>query len=333
MSFYDSIKLEKGMYSGEGLTKTLEKLDPSENYENTELAGLDAFGRQLKRFNIKVSGPESDVIEKFFKTSDSAVLFPEYISRAVNQGIEEANLLPEIVATVTKIEGMDYRSITSNLSETDKELKDVAECASIPLATIKTQNNLVRLHKRGRMLASSYEAIRFQHLDLFTVILKQIGAYIVRGQLSDAVDVLLNGDGNNNAAGSVSKASTSLAYTDLVALWAALSPYKLTTMIGNSNVIKTILGLSEMKDANAGLNFQGTGNLITPAGANLIHVPNFSTNAIIGIDNSCALEMVQASDVIIDYDKVIDRQLERACISTIAGFAKIFNDATKTMTV
>ena len=47
---------------------------------------------------------------------------------------------------------------------------------------------------------ASYEAIRFQRLDLFSVTLRQIGAYISRMHLEDAIDVLMNGDGNNNAA-------------------------------------------------------------------------------------------------------------------------------------
>ena len=39
--------------------------------------------------------------------------------------------------------------------------------------------------------------------------------------------------------------------------------------------------------------------------------------------------MVVAGDVVTDYDKLIDRQLERATISSIAGFAKIFTGASK----
>ena len=39
----------------------LEKLDPSENYRGTALEGLDAFSRQLKRFDIKVKGRNSDL--------------------------------------------------------------------------------------------------------------------------------------------------------------------------------------------------------------------------------------------------------------------------------
>ena len=48
---------------------------------------------------------------------------------------------------------------------------------------MKTQNNLVKMNKRGRMLVTSYEALRFQKLDLFTVVLRQIGAYIARARL------------------------------------------------------------------------------------------------------------------------------------------------------
>ena len=37
--------------------------------------------------------------------------------------------------------------------------------------------------------------------------------------------------------------------------------------------------------------------------------------------------MVVASDVAVEYDKLIDQQLERAAISCTAGFSKIFDEA------
>ena len=43
--------------------------------------------------------------------------------------------------------------------------------------------------------------------------------------------------------------------------------------------------------------------------------------------------MVQAGDVLVDYDKLIDRQLERAAVSVISGFAKLFNDASVVLKV
>ena len=208
MANFENITIEKGMYQTKGgISGALEKLDPSENYRGTALEGLDAFSRQLKRFDIKVKGRNSDCVEKFFQSSNSAALFPEYVSRAVMQGMERADILPNLVATVTDIEGMDYRSIASVPSEDDKSLKLVGEGAKIPQTEVKTRENLVKLHKRGRMLVASYEALRFQRLDLFTVTLNQIGAYIARAQLKDAIDVLVNGDGNENPAGTLNVAT------------------------------------------------------------------------------------------------------------------------------
>ncbi len=329
MANFENITLEKGMYQAKGgLTESLEKLDPSENYKGTSLEGLDAFSRQLKRFDIKVSGSGSDCVEKFFQTSSSSALFPEYVSRAVRQGMERADVLGDIVATVTDIDGMDYRSITSNLNEDDKSLKIVNEGANIPQTEIKTRETLVKLHKRGRMLVASYEALRFQRLDLFTVTLNQIGAYIARAQLKDAIDVLVNGDGNSNSAPSISVAqSGSVTYADLVKLWSTLAPYELNTILAPTAQMEKILQISQLVDANAGLNFQGTGKMITPLGAKLIHAPELASGKIVGLDKNCSLEMVQAGGVTTDYDKLIDRQLERAAITCTAGFSKIFQQA------
>ena len=60
---YDVLKLEKGMYGREkSFTSVLEELDPSDRYKGTALEGLDAYQRQLKRFDIKVKGPGGDVV-------------------------------------------------------------------------------------------------------------------------------------------------------------------------------------------------------------------------------------------------------------------------------
>ncbi len=333
MANFENITIEKGMYRTKGgLTAALEKLDPSENYTGTALEGLDAFSRQLKRFDIRVSGSGSDCVEKFFQTSNSAALFPEYVSRAVAQGMERADILPNIVATVTDIEGMDYRSIASVPGDDDKELKVVNEGAYIPQTNIRTRENLVKLHKRGRMLVASYEALRFQRLDLFTVTLNQIGAYIARAQLKDAIGVLINGDGNNNAAANVNAATQGeISYGDLVKLWSNLAPYELNTILAPTAEMEKILSLSQMQDSHAGLDFQATGKMITPLGANLLHAPEMQSGRIIGLDKNCALEMVQAGGVITDYDKLIDRQLERAAVTCTAGFSKIFTEAAKTL--
>ncbi|MBR3752292.1 MAG: phage major capsid protein [Ruminiclostridium sp.] len=338
---FETVKLDKGMYSeaGTSFTKVLEKCDPSEQYKGTPLEHLDAFQRQLKRFDIKVKGADSDVVSKFFATWESAVLFPEYVARAVRQGMEESNILPFLTAAETRISGMDYRSIASEPMADDKALKMVAEGAAIPETQVRARENLVKLHKRGRMLVASYEAIQFQRLDLFSVTLKQIGAYINRMHVADAIDVLLNGDGNSNAAavytigtGDIGGNAGALSYEALVDFWSQFDPYTMNTLVVG-DAMAQILKLPEMQDAAAGLDFQGTGKLVTPMGATLLRSSAVPAGTIIGLDKNYALEMVRASDVLVEYDKLIDRQLERAAITSVSGFSKIFQDASKVLQI
>ena len=334
--YYDNLKLDKGMYreAGRSFSQVLEREDPSERYKGTSLEGLDAFQRQLKRFDIKVKGEASDPVEAFFRTSDAAVLFPEYISRTVRQGMEEGDVLPHITAAVTRIDGMDYRSISSEAVGEEKKLRPVPEGTMIPSTSIKVQANLVKLKKRGRMLVATYEAVRFQKLDLFSVTLRQIGAHIARTQLEDAVDVLINGDGNENPAAVTSlEEGRALDYDALVDFWAKFDPYVMNTLLVSGDVMLQLLKLPEFQNPLTGLNFQGTGRLTTPLGANLLRTSVLPAKTAVGLDRRFALEMVQSGSVMVEYDKLIDRQLERAAITTISGFAKVFPKASQVLKV
>ena len=339
---YDNLKLEKGMYrqAGMSFTQVLESLDPSENYRGTALEGTDAFQRQLKRFGILAKGAGSSTVEKFFSTMDSAVLFPEYIARTVRQGMEENDILPGIVATTTVIDSMDYRSIYSDPSEADKELKEVMEGGEIPATQISTKDHLISLTKRGRMLVASYEALRFQKLDLFGVMLRQIGAHIQKQQLADAVKVLMQGDGNGNAAvqytvgtNPISGTKGTLGYDQMVEFWGQFDPYTMNTLLCSTGTMTKMLKIPELQNPMTGLNFQGTGKLSTPLGANLYRTNALADGVVIGLDNRYALELVRAGDVLVEYDKLIDRQLERAAITSISGFGKICDGAAAVLNV
>ena len=339
---YDNLKLEKGMYrqAGMSFTQVLESLDPSENYRGTALEGTDAFQRQLKRFGIRAKGAGSSPVEKFFRTMDSAVLFPEYIARTVRQGMEENDILPAITATTTVIDAMDYRSIYSNPTDADKELKDVAEGEAIPETEVKTKEHLVSLTKRGRMLVASYEALRFQKLDLFSVMLRQIGAHIQKQQLADAVKVLIEGDGNDNAAAQftigtspISGSAGTLSYEAMVDFWSQFDPYTMNTLLVGSDMMLAMLKMQEFQNPLTGLNFQGTGTLTTPLGAKLLRSSVVPAGTLIGLDKRYALEQISSSDILVEYDKLIDRQLERAAITSISGFAKLSTDASKVLKV
>ncbi len=328
---YNEVRLDKGMYgvSGKSFVSVLEEQDPSEAYIGTAMEGMDAYQRQLKRFDIRVRGANSDSVEKFFHSSESAVLFPEYVSRSVRQGMEEQNILPGIVAATTKIDGLDYRTITSVPEDEDKAMKHVAEGAAIPQTEIRAQDKLVSLHKRGRMLVASYEAIRFQRLELFSVMLRQIGGHIARMHLDDAVQVLMKGDGNRNPA-AVTK-SSGVSYDTLVSFWGSFDPYTMNTMLVSPDMMLKLLKLTELRNPAAGLNFDGSGDIGSPLGARIIRSSCVPEKTILGLDKGYALEMVCAGDVNVEYDRLIDRQLERAAITSTSGFAKLYTDASRVL--
>ncbi|MBE6719343.1 MAG: phage major capsid protein [Ruminococcaceae bacterium] len=323
---YDNLKIEKELYtSGKSFTQALESLDPSENYAGTSLEGLDAYQRQLKRFDIKVSGADSDTVSKFFQTSDSSALFPEYVARAVRQGLNDSDIVSQMVAATTNIDSLDYRAVESIVDEDVVPDEHIMEGTFIPETTVKLKDTLTPLNKRGRMLVASYEAVKFQKLDLFTVILKQIGDYIARCQTYDAISTIYKFKSED-----IHNLTNGLTYDAMVDFWNLFDPYNLTTIITDAATMAELLKLDEFKDAVAGQNFHGTGSMITPFGANLIKAKCLAgSNTIIGLDKNYAIEKVQAGDVITDFDKLIDRQLERATVSCIAGFSPIFEGASQ----
>ena len=305
MSF-DTLKLDKGLYtSSKGFTKALEEVDPSENYKGTELEGLDAYERQLKRYNIKVSGPNSDTVSKFFQSSNSATLFPEYVSRAVKLGLNN-NILEDIVATTTIVDSLDYRSIAcEDTEEATVDSTVINEGSYITETAIKTKDTLTKLYKHGKSITASYEALKNQRLDVFTIALKQIGTYISNCDMHNAVD-LLKSSSKKISFGTEDKVS----YEDFLKMWKALAPYEMNTVIAENDKLSQILQISEFKDANAGQNFHGTGKLVTPLGAKLVFpLTNLIPDNIIALDKRYALERVQCGDIVTDFDKLIDRQL------------------------
>lgn len=299
---YDDISLEKGMYQNkEDLSKLLESIDPSEHYKGTALEGLDAYERQLKRFDITTSGDKSDTVEKFYQSSQSSVLFPEFIRRSVEFGMKENQTVKDIVAVTTIIDGMDYRSIC-------------AEEASLSNLQIKTNENLCQLHKRGRYLQTSYETLRFQRISVFSNMLKQIGQFICKMQLFDALMAIESVDCKEKFTHNQGE----IDITDIhsIAEWLDTGGFNLNVLLGSTTTV------SKLKEKFGDTLRYDNGSLYL---GNIKVIPTFDALMckIAGIDSNYALEMVECGGIEVDYDKLIDKQFERTSISCRAGFSLI----------
>ena len=320
---YDNIRIEKSLYTtGKSFTQALEALDPSENYKGTSLEGLDAYERQLKRFDIKVSGENCDTVSKFFQTSDSAALFPEFVSRSIKLGMREACTVDKIIATTSYIDSLDYRSISLEDTTDLVDFINVAEGSAFSDVKITVKDKLTKLKKYGKMISASYEAIKFQKLDLFSITLRGIGENMVYYEAYDALATI-----DKPTVNKITYTGDTFTYDNLIDIYTMMKPYNLTTILVDPKSFARLLKLPEMRDANAGLDFHGTGRMVTPFGAEVYCLKEMDSDTLIAIDKNYAFERVIASDITTDFDKLIDRQIERATVSTIVGFSNIFPDA------
>lgn len=319
---YDTIRIEKGLYniSGKTFTQALTELDPDENYAGTDLEGLDAFERQLKRFDIKVKGADCDRVEKFFASTESAALFPEFVRRVIKQGLDEASILPEIVAAVTYTDSIDYRGLTV---ESSGSTAGVAQGGEIPVTTVKLASSASPLTKFARRLSCTYESIRKQRLEAFAVILKNLGAEISRAINKAACTALSEGVVPATISGS------GITYAELAAFWASLGGREMTALVATPDVVAEILAMDQMKFCVS--ENTSNGRIRTPFGVTLVKCGNLEGGVAIGLDGTSALEMIYGTDVVVDFDKLVSTQCDEISASITVGFSKLSADAVKTI--
>lgn len=316
---YNDIKLEKGLYnlSGKSFTAALEELDPSSAYCGTPLEKLDAFERQLKRFNIRVKGSDCDSVEKFFTSTESAVLFPEFVTRSIRKGFDDT-VLSSVCAVKTVVNSGQYLGCVLD----DSTAYDVcSQGETLPTATVTESSAATVLAKYGRLISASYESIRQQRLDVFGVMLRSVGVRLAAAVVKKAVEVLADG------ADEVS--TTELTYADLAELYGKFESFDMTTVIASPALAAKIAAMDQLSDSSA----DADGRFILPFGSELIKTSAAGADTIIGIDRDYALEFITSTELVMETDKLIDRQLDQMTASITCGFRKITPDAVKVLKI
>lgn len=330
-----TVPIHPGLYNearqhGGNLSTYLEQLDPS-----PVDAALDAFERQLALAGIKLAGPDASIIDRFFASQESAVLFPEFVARSVRIGKDDFTKLGKIIAGRTRVDDNTYKAIymdESVLSESDKSLAKVAEGAELPKIEIESAEHAIQLHKYGRYLEATYEAIRRKRANVIALFLRAVGVQIQRDKFKDAVGVLIDGDGNDNAAARTNTASSgTLTYADLVSFRLSFEPYEMNVIVVRQSMANTILGLSEFKEPLVAGEFLRTGEMIKLFGAEMLVDDNVDTDLILGLDRRFALEEVYETEVVTESERLIRQQIEGTAISEVSGFAKLIKSAGKVL--
>lgn len=320
---YNSVKIEKGLYnlSGKSFSQALEALDPSENYTEEALRKMDAFERQLKRFDIKVRGVNADKVDKFFQSAESALLLPEFVRRAVENGLN-SGCLNRITAAVSVTDGIDCRGIV--LTDGDKQYTEtVGVGADLPESSITLTDSAVALKKYGRLINAPYEVVRQQRLDVFAAALKAVGTKLAKA-IETAAAEALTADVTPEAM-----SGGTFNYSELAAFWGKFTDCDMNVILCSPATAAKILAFDEMNKTVT----SGTGNTVTPFGAEIVVSSAVDDSAVIGLDKSCALEMIRGGEVTVDVDKLISKMSDGTAVAVNVGFSVISKSAVKVLNI
>lgn len=262
--------------------------------------------------------------------------------------IEATIPLSEIVAFYTPVTGSDYRAAYIDFDADEVRKYRVTEGADIPLGKLLTSEQTIRLHKYGRGIQMSYEAQRRLRIDRLAWWIQFAALQDEIDKVSAAIDVLINGDGNGNAAiNSVLNTHDSAAQSGTLTLKGFLSwemdfsPYVMTTMLMRKATALQVrlLNVGSANVPLAGSNLGGAPLSLRPINRTAQNIGygwtnDVPANVILGFDRRFGIEMVtEIGSVITETQRFITNQTNVMVMTEVSGFAKIDKASARTLTL
>lgn len=309
---------------------SLSELLESDDYDPSPIdSPLDAFERQLAAAGVRVSGKNPHSVELFHRKAPT--LLPEFVAREIRKGMAMRPMYNGLTASQSIVPSSRYSPLYIDVTSDDQRLslRPIGEGADIPQVVVTEQQNTITVPDYGVALKTSYKTLRHKTTAQFKVLLWYIGFRLQEDKVAMLADILMNGDGNSNAAAVVNTDTTgTLDYDDLVKFWGEFLPFELNSIICSKAKLRHLLTLTEFKDPQAGFKFQATGEMVSPLGAKLIRCDNVADDLLIGFDSRFAAEEVIAQPLMVEFDKIIEQKFEEAVISEAVAFAKVIPEAT-----
>lgn len=266
--------------------------------EFDDLRGLDAYERQLKRFDIKVRGNKCDQVNKFFQSDKSLILFPEYIRRMIRKGIGNALIIPYISAVEVCLPDVEERSQYTFSVDIDDTYQTLIQIANL--------TNFVK------ELVCSYYSIRRLSIETFGVILKNMGFVIAR-EINDRCVTYIK---NKNFYNPIS-----------------IKGITIDSLIGFINSVKANITtiICDPKTYNKIITFPKIINHITLEKNDIVNTPlgitiiksNALSNEIIGLDKTTGLNISYESKDIVNSNELMSADFGKISYSIKIGYNQI----------
>jgi hypothetical protein len=272
--------------------------------------------------------------------------FAEAAALRPNPPIRPPIMLSDLVAITTPVNSNAYRSVYMDTSAANLRQARVAESSDIPLLKLLTSAHTINLLKYGCGVEITYEALRRTRIDKVAFWLRLAAIQSEIDKVSQAINVLVSGDGNSGTAATNWRAKTDLdaaATGKSVTLKAYLAfklkffpLFNLTHIIGvEGDVLKLSL-----------VNIGDSGNAVYLA--DMTSAPGYSnrlrdgveygvtadvpTDKLVGIDATQALErVVEVGANISEIERFARNQTQVLTMTEVEGYAVIQQGATKTL--
>lgn len=276
-------------------------------------------------------------------------LFPAVVDDLVRYNYRQEQLenTAAFIAQSRTISGVEMISTVVNDTEDDYQVvRAVAELGRIPVKTIRSSEQAVKIFKHGGGYRISYEFQRRARLDLLTPFQNRMARETERSKVWTATNVLINGDGVNAAAPVVTQSTydggatvdNKLHYRGLLGwfLARARAGTPVDTVVGNWDAYLEWLLMFAIPTGN---NTTTDANLLAKTGFQIGGVPiltgvvNFALSSgvpdgrLIGLSKGDTLEeLVEAGSNIEESERAIQNQSITFVKTENAGYKLAFGD-------
>lgn len=280
--------------------------------------------------------PSNTTIQKLMTMpdfqSDFTWLVPELIRDAVRTGYLSNPTWESLIASDTNVSSSLIK--VPQIKKASTPMARLGEAETIPLGSIQFGQKSVKIFKVGTGIEISDEVRREVSVDLLSEFLGSAGVTLSQGLSTEAVNVLINGDGNGNAAPVIgTEALNAFDYDNdilrTIIRLAALG-YRGDSIIANETPARKIMSLPEFKGFSGdktlgGVTLEAIG-IPTQFRTYLSGVMPVATQIMI-LDTMKALHKYTAAPLMIESERIISSQVTQTYASITTGFSKFMRDA------
>lgn len=284
-------------------------------------------------------------VEKLLNTGDlTRWLFPEIFRDAIRLGLVYTPFYSKLVTSEERIDGTGVTMPHIVYPSNDVvAMRVTGEGATITEGELQWGEKQVTIRKKARGLRQTYESIMFTPINLATIYFEDVGTRLGADLDAELIDVAINGDmsdGSEAAPVIGAAVADTLAYTDIARAWVRFKRINRSSsaMLTNEADAITILNMTQfLRNQFPGATPQGNG--FAPAGTTLnVNTPLPSdqdvfvhsavpAKKIVFVDTSRAFVQLTAMPLLVESEKLVQRQVQGQYASIITGFAVIFKDA------